>query len=73
MRIKSFSHRSAHFMRRNEEYKRRLKTTARAKEELTKLDLEEPVKEYVAELQSEMVELIHANLQTRRRDIRWFC
>ena len=44
---------------------RRLITIARAKEDFINLDLEEQVKKYVAELQSEMTELIHANPQTR--------
>jgi hypothetical protein len=43
---------------------RRLKTIERAKEDFTELDLEEQVKKYVAELQSEMAELIHADPQT---------
>ena len=44
--------------------KRRLTTIERAKEDFTKLDLEEQVKKYVAELQSEMAELINAEPQT---------
>lgn len=44
--------------------KRRLTTIERAKDDFTKLDLEEQVKQYVADLQVEMVELIHANPQT---------
>ena len=43
---------------------RRLTTIERIKEDFTKLDLGEQIKKYVAELQSEMVELIHANPQT---------
>jgi len=43
---------------------RRLKTIERAKDDFIKLDLEEEVKKYVAELQSEMAELIHADPQT---------
>ena len=43
---------------------RRLTTIERTKDDVTKLDLEEPIKKYVAELQSEIVELIHANPQT---------
>ncbi|MEW6405165.1 MAG: hypothetical protein AB1649_25505 [Chloroflexota bacterium] len=39
-------------------------TLERAKDDFTKLDLEEQIKKYVAELQSEMAELIHANPQT---------
>ncbi len=39
-------------------------TIVRAKEDFMKLDLEEQVKKYVAELQSKMAELIHANPQT---------
>ena len=42
---------------------RRLVTMERAKEDFIKLDLEEQVKKYVLELQSEMTELIHANPQ----------
>lgn len=41
--------------------KRRLTTIARAKDAFTKLDLEEKVKKYVADLHVEMAELIHAN------------
>jgi hypothetical protein len=44
--------------------KRRLTTIERAKEDFTKLDLEEQVKKYVAELQSEMDELINTDPQT---------
>ena len=44
--------------------KRRLTTIERAKEDFTKLDFEEQVKKYVAELQSEMAELINADPQT---------
>ncbi len=44
---------------------RKLKTIARAKEDFIKLDLEEQIKKYVAELQSEMTELIHANPQNQ--------
>jgi DNA invertase Pin-like site-specific DNA recombinase len=43
---------------------RKLTAIEQAKDAFTKLDLEEQVKKYVAELQSEMVELIHANPQT---------
>jgi hypothetical protein len=43
---------------------RRLKTIERAKDDFAKLDLEEQVKKYVAELQSEMTELINADPQT---------
>jgi hypothetical protein len=43
---------------------RRLTTIERTRDDFTKLDLEEQIKKYVAELQSEMVELIHANPQT---------
>jgi hypothetical protein len=43
---------------------RRLKTIERTKDDFAKLDLEEQVKKYVAELQSEMVELVNANPQT---------
>ena len=39
-------------------------TIARTKEDFIKLDLEEQVKKYAAELQSEMTELIHADPQT---------
>ena len=39
-------------------------TIEQAKDEFIKLDLEEQVKKYVAELQSEMAELIHVNPQT---------
>ena len=53
---------------------RRLTTIERIKEDFTKLDLGEQIKKYVAELQSEMVELIHANPQTpRRSSIRYSC
>lgn len=44
-----------------------------AKGDFTKLDMEEQVKKYVADLQSEMAELIHSNPQTQRRDIRCVC
>lgn len=43
---------------------RRLTTIERTKDDFTQLDLEEQIKKYVAELQSEMVELIHADPQT---------
>jgi DNA invertase Pin-like site-specific DNA recombinase len=43
---------------------RRLTTIERTRDDFTKLDLEEQIKKYVAELQSEMVELIHADPQT---------
>ena len=43
---------------------RRLTTIERAKDDFTKLDSEEQVKKYVAELQSEMAELIYADPQT---------
>ena len=43
---------------------RRLLTIERAKEDFINLDLEEQVKKYVAELQSEVTELIHVNPQT---------
>lgn len=43
---------------------RRLTATERTKDDFTKLDLEEQIKKYVAELQSEMVELIRADPQT---------
>lgn len=43
---------------------RRLITIERTKDDFTKLGLEEQIKKYVAELQSEMVELIHADPQT---------
>ncbi len=43
---------------------RRLITIERAKDDFTKLDLEEQIKKYVTELQSEMAELIHTNHQT---------
>jgi hypothetical protein len=43
---------------------RRLIAIERAKEDFIKLDPEEQVKKYVAELQSEMTKLIHADLQT---------
>jgi hypothetical protein len=44
--------------------KRRLTTLQRDLDDFTKLDLEEQIKKYVAELQSEMTELINANPQT---------
>lgn len=44
--------------------KRRLTTIEQEKDAFTKLDLEEQVKQYVADLQVEMAELIHANPQT---------
>jgi len=40
---------------------RRLTTIERTKEDFTRLDFEEQVKKYVAELQSERIELIHAD------------
>jgi site-specific DNA recombinase len=43
---------------------RRLTTIERAKDDFMQIDFEEQVKKYVAELQSEMNELIHANPQT---------
>lgn len=43
---------------------RRLTAIERAKDNFINLDLEEQVKKYVAELQSEMAELINANPQT---------
>jgi site-specific DNA recombinase len=43
---------------------RRLTTIERAKDDFAKLDLEEQIKKYVAELQSEIFELIHADPQT---------
>ena len=43
---------------------RRLTTIERTKDDFTQLDLEEQIKKYAAELQSEMVELIHADPQT---------
>lgn len=43
---------------------RRLTTIESAKNDFTQLNLEEQVKKYVAELRSEMTELIHANPQT---------
>lgn len=43
---------------------RRLTTIERVKDDFTKLDSEEQVKKYVAELQSEMAELIQADPQT---------
>ncbi|MEW6403753.1 MAG: recombinase family protein, partial [Chloroflexota bacterium] len=43
---------------------RRLTTIERTKDDFIKLDLEEQIKKYAAELQSEMVELIHADPQT---------
>ncbi len=42
---------------------RKLTTIERAKDDFTKLDMEEQVKKYVDELQSEMDELINANPQ----------
>ena len=42
---------------------RRLTTIERAKDDFTKLDLEQQVKKYVADLQSEMTELINADPQ----------
>lgn len=45
-----------------------MKTSERAKEDFTHLDLEEQIKKYVAELQLEMTELIHANPQTSEED-----
>jgi hypothetical protein len=44
--------------------KRRLTTIERAKEDFTMLELEEQVKKYVTELQSEVAELINAEPQT---------
>jgi|GEM_PF-2825014 len=44
--------------------KRRLTAIEQEKDTFTKLDLEEQVKKYVAELQSEMAELINAAPQT---------
>ena len=41
-------------------------TLERAKHDFTQLDLEDQVKKYVADLQSEMAELINANPQTPR-------
>ena len=43
---------------------RRLTTIERAKEDFTTLDWEAQVKKYVAELQTEMAELINSNPQT---------
>ncbi len=43
---------------------RRLTTIERTKDDFTKLDLEEQIRKYVAELQSEIVELLHADPQT---------
>jgi DNA repair exonuclease SbcCD ATPase subunit len=43
---------------------RRLTTIERAKDDFTKLDSGEQIKKYVAELQSEMDELINADPQT---------
>ncbi len=43
---------------------RRLTTIERTKDDFTKLDLEEQIKKYVAELQSEMADLIHVDPQT---------
>ena len=43
---------------------RRLTAIERAKDDFTKLDLEEQVEKYVVDLQSEMDELIKANPQT---------
>jgi hypothetical protein len=43
---------------------RRLTAIEQEKNAFTQLNLEEQVKKYVAELQSEMTELIHANPQT---------
>jgi DNA invertase Pin-like site-specific DNA recombinase len=43
---------------------RRLTTIERTKDDFTKLDLEEQIKKYVVELQSEVVELIHVTPQT---------
>jgi hypothetical protein len=42
---------------------RRLTTIERAKDDFIELDLENQLKEYVSELQSEMAELIHADPQ----------
>jgi HD-GYP domain-containing protein (c-di-GMP phosphodiesterase class II) len=44
--------------------RRKLTTIERAKEEFTQLDLEEQVKKYVIELQTEMTKLINADPQT---------
>jgi hypothetical protein len=52
---------------------RRLTAIERAKDDFTNLDLEEQVKKYVVDLQSEMTEFIHANPQPPRRDIRYSC
>ena len=46
----------------------RLTSIEPAKEDFAKLDLEEQVKKYVGDLQSEMTESIKANPQTRRRN-----
>ncbi len=43
---------------------RRLTTIERAKDDFAKLDLEEQIEKYVADLQSEMSELINTNPQT---------
>jgi len=43
---------------------RRLTTIERTKDDFTQLDLEEQIKKYVAELQSEIVDLIHADPHT---------
>ena len=43
---------------------RRLTAIGQAMDDFTKLNLEEQIKKYVAELQSEMTELINANPQT---------
>jgi len=43
---------------------RRLTAIGQAKDNFTRLGLEEQIKKYVAELQSEMIELINANPQT---------
>ena len=42
----------------------RLTTIERTKDDFIQLDMEEQVKKYVAELQTEMAELFHANPQT---------
>ncbi len=44
--------------------KRRLTSIEQERDVFTKLDLEEQIKKYVADLQSEMTELINANPQT---------
>ena len=44
--------------------KGRLTSIEQEKDVFTKLDLEEQIKKYVADLQSEMTELINANPQT---------